>query len=283
MRRDEERLNIFWKLRGWTYVWGGRGRDVIFGGRRGRREYGTRRRVDGRGDAVLGRLVGRIPGRETQRLRPQRKASAHVGKLVDGARRRAMAIDIAGRRAAITITTRRERGLSEAECVVSGANVLCVRLKWRDWTANAAAIQQLSCSTRSSSAAVVVGWRGSCARYSRGQQLCTAVAWQWSPAEVADVHWLAATRHCRVPECLLWWLIFLLRRSGKDEWNARFGSNEPLQALPHSFYIVSRETRQTIFRLEGNYFLDFYIPTASLYTIKYKVFTINLVFNFAIS
>lgn len=65
---------------GRTYVGRGRGRSVIFGGRRGRCENGARRRVDGRGDAVFGRFVGRVPGREAQRLRPQRKASAHVGK-----------------------------------------------------------------------------------------------------------------------------------------------------------------------------------------------------------
>lgn len=60
-----------------TYVWRGRGSGFIFG-RRGRREDRARRRVDGRGDAVLGRFVRRVPGREAQRLRPQRKAPAHV-------------------------------------------------------------------------------------------------------------------------------------------------------------------------------------------------------------
>lgn len=60
-----------------TYVGSWRGRDFVFG-RRGRRENRARRRVDGRGNAVLGRFVGRIPGREAQRLRPQSQTSAHV-------------------------------------------------------------------------------------------------------------------------------------------------------------------------------------------------------------
>lgn len=61
-----------------TYVWRGRGRSLVFGRRGRRHENHARRRVDGRGDAVLGRFVGRVPGREAQRLRPQCKASAHV-------------------------------------------------------------------------------------------------------------------------------------------------------------------------------------------------------------
>lgn len=99
-------------------VWRGRGSDVVFGGRRGRRENRARRRVDGRGDAVLGRFVGRVPGRKAQRLRPQCKASAHVGKLVDNIgvrcntrRTAATAIDVAGRRAAILGSVTAIRGV----------------------------------------------------------------------------------------------------------------------------------------------------------------------------
>lgn len=53
-----------------THVGRRRWRRLVFGRCRGLRKDRARRRVDGRGDAVLGRLVGRVPGREAQRFRP---------------------------------------------------------------------------------------------------------------------------------------------------------------------------------------------------------------------
>lgn len=197
------------------------------------------------------------------RLRPM---SENSWTLRDEERWRS--IDVAGRRAAITITTRRARGLTDAERVVHTVDVLCVRLKWRDWTANAAAIQQLSCSTRSSAAAVgPVG--GARARGTPADNSC-APLWHGSgpPPRSRTCTDLQPHVTAVFQNVCCDGKFFYCADPVRTNEMLDLGRTSLCRPLPHSFYIVSCETWQTIFRFEGNDFLDFYIATASLYTIK---------------